>query len=314
MFFENYFKKPGETKNITPKILAIVLAVILWMYVMNEQNPPFEASFTLPLEVRNAATSMVISDVPETVKVKIRGPRSVVAGVLTKDLKAFVDVKGLSEGVHSVTVSATIPSNIELVEIIPDKVNVRIENIISRQLPVEVRLTGTPAKGTVVGKAAAATESVTIEGPKTIVGTVEKVIAAVDLSGKNTDITADAVLVPLNHADKEVEGISVYPERTRVTVSLVSALKRKTLDIRPVTQGELPPGLSIKSIVTQPDKVEITETVPGKDIEKLEAIYTEPVNLADINKDTEKEVKILLPEATTGTVGTVTVRIKVGPR
>lgn len=281
---------------------------------MNEQNPPFEASFTLPLEVRNAATNYVISDVPETVKVKIRGPRSVVAGVLTKDLKAFVDVKGLNEGSHSVAVSATIPASLELVEMNPDKVQLRIESIISRQIPVEVRLTGTAVKGTVVGKAVAAIEHVTIEGPKTIVSTVEKVVASVDLSGKSSDITADAVLLPLNQADKEIEGVVLYPERTKVTVNLVTTAKKKTLDIKPVTQGELPPGFMIKSIVTQPDKIEITETEPDKGIDKLEAIYTEPVNLTNISKDMEKEVKLQLPEAMTGTTGAVTVRIKIGPR
>lgn len=70
-----FFDKPGETKNVVMKIFAIILAIILWLYVMNEQNPPIESSFNIPLEVRNTATSNVVSDVPETVRIKIRGPR-----------------------------------------------------------------------------------------------------------------------------------------------------------------------------------------------------------------------------------------------
>ncbi|WP_094607386.1 CdaA regulatory protein CdaR [Sporomusa silvacetica DSM 10669] len=311
---DNYFKKPGETKNIVPKILAIIMAIILWMYVMNEQNPPFESSFIIPLEVRNVAADYVLLDAPETVKVKIRGPRNMVAGVRTKDLKAFVDAKGLSEGSHSITVNVVIPSSLELVEISPDKVQLRLDPVISRQLSIEVRLTGTPAPGMVIGKAVPAHEQVTIEGPKNIVSTVGKVVAIVDLSGKNNDITADAVLTPINRADKEVEGLTIYPERVKITVNLTAAAKKKILDIKPVTQGELPPGLVIKSVVTEPNKVEITETAPNKGIDKLDAIYTESINLTDINKDTDKEAKLQLPEGMTGTTRAVIVKIKVGPR
>jgi len=311
---DNYFKKPGETKNIVPKILAIIMAIVLWMYVMNEQNPPFESSFIIPLEVRNVATDYVLLDAPETVKVKIRGPRNMVAGVRTKDLKAFVDAKGLSEGSHNITVNVVIPSSLELVEITPDKVQLRLDPVISRQLAIEVRLTGTPAPGMVLGKAVPAHEQVAIEGPKNIVSTVGKVVAIVDLSGKSNDITADAVLTPINHADKEVEGLTIYPERVRITVNLTAAAKKKILDVRPVTQGELPLGLVIKSAVTEPNKVEITETAPNKGIDKLDAIYTESINLTDITKDTDKEVKLQLPEGMTGATGTVIVKIKVGPR
>ena len=310
----NYFKKPGENQNIIIKILAIIMAIILWMYVMNEQNPPFESSFIIPLEVRNVAADYVIFDAPETVKVKIRGPRSIVAGMRTKDFKAFVDVKGLTEGSHNISVNATIPSSLELVEINPDKVQLRLDTIISRQLPIEVRITGTPAPGTVFGKAVPAHGQVTIEGPKNIVNTVEKIVAAVDLSGKINDITADAVLTPVNRAGKEVEGVTIYPEKTKVTISLTAAVTKKMLDIKPVTHGELPLGLIIKSVVTEPEKVEITETVPGKGIDKLDAIYTESINLTDNSKDMDKEVKLQLPEGITSTTKTVIVKIKVGPR
>lgn len=311
---ENYFKKPGETKNIVPKILAIIMAIILWMYVMNEQNPPYETTYTLPLEVRNAATSLVVSDVPEIVKVKVRGPRNVVAGVLNKDLRAFVDVKGLTEGRHSVAVNASIPSNLELLAITPDKVQIAVDATISRQIPVEVRIIGAPEKGTVTGKVAAANQQVTIEGPKKLVGMVEKVLATVDLTGKSSDVTTEAVLVPVNRAEKEVEGVAIYPEKTKITINLTSTVTKKQLDIKPVTLGELPAGLVIKSIVTQPEKIEVTENVPGKGLDKLDALLTETINLGDINKDIDKEVKVQLPEGITSTTKTVVVKIKVGPR
>ncbi|HWR44441.1 CdaR family protein [Sporomusa sp.] len=312
--FDKFFKPPGETKNFTPKILAIILAIVLWLYVMNEQNPPIESSFTIPLEVRNAATSYVVVDAPDTVRVKIRGPRSIVAGVLNKDLKAYIDVKGLTEGRHNLKVSAALPSSLEVVEVNPDTVQFKLDTTVSRQVPVEVKLTGAAAKGAVVGKVAASYEQVTIEGPKNTVATVEKVIASVDLGGKNTEFTVGAPLVPVTREGKEVEGLTIYPEKTGVAVSVTAGINKKVVDVKPVTQGELPAGLVIKSIVTKPEKIEVRETTPGKGVDRVEAIYTEPLNLTDISKDTTKEVKLELQDGLSGTQGTVIVNIRVGPR
>lgn len=312
--FDKYLKKPGEDKNLAPKIFAIILAVILWLYVMNEQNPPIESWVTLPLEARNVATSYVLDDVPESVRVKVRGPRSIVAGLINRELTAYVDVKGLGEGRHNLKVTPALPSNLEVVEVSPERVQIQIETVVSREVPVEARLTGAPAKGTLTGKVTIASEKVTVEGPRKLIETVEKVMVPVDLAGKNADIAVDSQLIPVNNKGKEVQGLTIYPEKTRVTVVLMAAVVKKTLDVKPVTQGELPAGFIIKSIITQPEKVEVSENTPGKTIEKLDAVYTEPVMLADINKDTNKEVRLQLPEGVSGTPPTVTINIKIGPR
>lgn len=308
-----FFDKSGEAKNIAPKIFAIILAIVLWLYVMNEQNPPIESSFSIPLEVRNAATSYVINDVPDTVRIKIRGPRSIVAGVLNGDLRAYIDVKGLGEGRHTVKVVAAVPSSLELVEITPDKLPLVIDATVSKQLPVEVRVDGAPAKGILTGKVAAANQQVTLEGPKSLVSAVGKVVAPVDLTGKSADFTADARLVPVNQQGKEIEGLTIYPEKTQVSVSL-TPIAKKMLDVKLVTQGTLPDGLVIKGIVAQPEKVEVSETAAGKDSSKVEVVYTEPVSLTDIRQDTTREVRLLLPEGLTVTPATIKVTIKVGPR
>lgn len=312
---DKFLKKPREKdKNLTPKILAIILAITLWLYVMNEQNPPIESWVTIPLEVRNVATSYVIDDVPETVRVKVRGPRNIVAGLINRDIVAYIDVKGLGEGPHNVKVTPALPANVESLEVAPERVHVQIETVVSREVPVEARLTGAPAKGTLVGKVTLASEKVTVEGPKNLIETVEKVLIPVDLAGKNADISVDSHLIPVNNKGKEVQGLTIYPDKTRVTVALTAEVTQKTLDVKPVTQGELPAGLVISSIVTQPEKVEVSESTPGKTIEKLDAIYTEPVDITNITKTTSKEVRLQLPEGVTSTPATVTVNIKITPR
>ena len=40
--------------NLPAKILALVIAVILWGYVMNDQNPSIENTYTVQLDVELA--------------------------------------------------------------------------------------------------------------------------------------------------------------------------------------------------------------------------------------------------------------------
>ena len=57
-------------KNIFAKICALLFAVFLWFFVMNEQNPPVESTFTVPLEVSNNLEGYSVDYNIENVKIK----------------------------------------------------------------------------------------------------------------------------------------------------------------------------------------------------------------------------------------------------
>lgn len=283
---------PG--KNITAKILCVILAAVLWLYVMNEQNPPIESSFTIPLETRNLASDLVLVDVPDSVRVKVRGPRSIIAGVQVSDIKAYIDLKTLGEGRHTVKVSTAVPASLELVEVNPDKAVLRLDIASNKQLPVEIKLTGTAPQGIVVGKAATNLEQITVEGPKSLVASVDKIIAPVDLTGKNTDFSAETQVIAINKEGKEVEGLSISPAKVTVTLNMVKGVNKKLVDIKPVTYGDLPQGYVLKGISTTPAKIEISG--PFDILDKTDVVYTEPINLAGLNKNTSLEVKLQLKD------------------
>ena len=280
---------PGKN-NTTAKILCIILAAVLWLYVMNEQNPPIESSFTVSLETRNLTENLVLIDVPDSVRVKVRGPRSIIAGVRGSDIKAYIDLNTLGEGRHTVKVNTMIPASLELVEVNPDKAVLRLDAAVSRQIPVEIKLIGTAPTGIVVGKASTNLEQITIEGPKSLVSGVDKIIAPVDLTGKNSDFTTEAQLSAVNKEGKQVEGVSLYPDKVTVSLNMVKGLSKKLVEVKPVTYGELPPGITLKSITANPAKVEISG--PFDIVDKMDLMYTEPINLAGITQNTSLEVKL----------------------
>lgn len=294
-------------KNLTAKIIALIMAIILWVYVMNEQNPLVETSMEIPLEVRNLSSSVMAADIPEVVRVKVRGPRAIIVGLAPKDIKAYIDLKGLGDGRNNTTVSTNIPANVELVEVSPGDINFRLDTIVSRQVPVEAKLVGTPGAGGVVAKISYSSPTVTVKGPSEIVDTVVKAIVDVDISGKNADFTVDASIILLDARNKKVESLTVTPGDVSAAVAFTPIINKKMVEIKPNIVGILGKGVVLNKISINPEQIEISGD--DKIFEKTQFVYTEPINISVINKETVLEVKLQLKDGIIANKNTVTVNI-----
>lgn len=296
-------------KNLTAKILAFLLAIVLWVYVMNEQNPPIETTMDAAFEVRNVAASYTVLDAPDAVKVKVRGPRSMILAFTGNEVKCYVDAKGLTEGRHSLKVYAVMPAGMEVLEIIPDKVTLRLDTIVNKPIPIEVKLTGTPVSGIGVGNAAASVAFVNVDGPKSRLDNVVKAVATVDVTGRNADFKVNAPLVLVNAEGKEVEGLNMTPNQTEVNLTLSSTLRKKMVDVRPNTTGALAKDIKLQQISLNPAKVEISGNAAV--IDKLEFLYTEPLHLEEINKDAIFELSLIPPEGVALSRNKIRVQVKI---
>jgi len=294
-------------KNIAAKILALIMAIILWMYVMNEQNPPVEVSFSIPLEVQNLTTNYTLAEAPETVRVKIRGLRNVVAYVTAADIKAYLDLRGVSEGRQTVKVHVVIPPNLELTEVNPDQAMIRIDTMAARQLPVEIQYSGTAIVGAMVGKALTTPVQIAVQGPRSLVDTVERVIAVVDLNMRNADFTTEPSLKAIGRDGKIVDGVTCSPAKVNVAVTMAKVPSKKTVEIKPQVYGDLGAGLTVRRITIEPETVEVQG--PNQELEKIDTIFTMPINLGGLTKDTSQEVKLQLKEGISAAQASVLVHI-----
>ena len=141
-------------RNLPAKIFALLVAVVLWFFVMNDQNPSIDGSFTVPLSVVNAPEGYKISRSDDNIKIKVRGPRSLFVSASASEFKAYVSLEGVEEGRNSIKVQTVLPQGFELVEASPDLVTVTVEKIIQRQVKVELIVTGAAAQGTTVASTA----------------------------------------------------------------------------------------------------------------------------------------------------------------
>lgn len=296
--------------NLTPKLLCLVVALILWVFVMNEQNPPIEANFQVALAQKNLAENMTLMDTPESVRVKVRAPRNLIGSTSGKDFSAYIELKGLAPGQHTLPVGFVVPSGYELVEVSPDKLQVRIDSLRSRDYPVEVRLTGSVVGEMILGRATVQPASINISGPRSLVDAVDKVVAPAEVREKAATFEVDARIVVLGVDGKELKGLTVEPNKVKVTGQLQPGSITRAVEVKTVVSGDLPDGILLRRVFTEPSKVEISG--PKELVDKIDVLYTEPIFLTGITKDVTREVLLQVRDGVTVNRPSVMVRITVG--
>ena len=263
--------------NLPTKILALVIAVVLWGYVMNDQNPTIEGRYTVPLTVENQPDGYKVSQDVMTVKIKVRGPRSLFVSASRDDFKAYVDLKQAEEGQQSCRVQTVLPYGFELIETNPDTVTV--------------------------------TEYVTLEGPASAIAEVSRVIGYVGLANNNSDFSLQVPLTAINTDGREVQGVRIVPSSLQVDVQLARGLTRKVVSVQPVIGSGLDKGYEIANVKVDPSKIEIAGSAEA--IKNITTVNTKAVDLSGITKTTDKSVSLDLPDGVTVTNRDVSVHIEV---
>ncbi|MFO7813228.1 MAG: CdaR family protein [Pelovirga sp.] len=187
------------TQNWTLKLMSLVFALMLWFFIMGERR--LEVNYRVPLELQNLPRElMVANEVPSMVDVRISGPRTLLMKVSPNDISVTVDLTGLSPGLTSfrrLEERLNLPSGLRVTRLSPSFVDVRLERIQQKTVPISILLTGDPMDGFGVGTVRAKPDQVAIEGAESEVKNVTKVTTdEVDLNGVNSSFS---MIVPLQH-------------------------------------------------------------------------------------------------------------------
>lgn len=121
------------------KILSLLGAILLWFFVMKEQNPIVDITYTVPVEVQGLSSDYVVQNVPKEVRVHLQGPRNTILAISQSSLKAHVDMSDVTPGQLNLPIEFVPPSGVNLVEITPDSVLVTVDEYMVREMPVEVQ-------------------------------------------------------------------------------------------------------------------------------------------------------------------------------
>lgn len=301
--------KFAHNKDNIAKLTALITAIVLWFIVMNEQNPPADATYSVPLHVRNVQAEHFITNNNESVEVVVRGPRSIVGSASADEFYAYIDMAQMPTGNHKVKVHVVIPSGLELIGVTPDKCDVTLDKMITEKRKVELSYSGLATEGVKVDEVKMDVEEVALDGASLVLGRVAKVIAHIDLAKKEQDFSEEAALKAVDSEGQEVTGLTITPSKATIKGKVISVPVNKTVDVNFQMVGNMPPGLALKSIKADIDQIVISGYRPN--LEDITALNAEPLDLSNITESTTVQLRVILPEGITAEQKTITVSVDV---
>jgi len=201
-------------ENWLLKLISLAFAVVLWFFVMGESR--MEVNHIVPLEYENLPEGLMIAnEVPTSVAIRISGPRALQVNLSPGDISLAVDLKNLTAGVTSfkrLEESLNIPSGLKITRISPSYVDVKLERVRERAVPVRVILTGNPAPGFIVKSTSVTPNKVTVSGAESeLKGVSEVVTEGIDLSNVQESFSQTVAISYLgNYTDlKETRTVDV---------------------------------------------------------------------------------------------------------
>jgi len=287
------------------KILSVLLAFILWLYVSNEQNPSMEKNINVNLEHTGLAQNYLITGgIPENVRVKVHGNKTQLANLAPGDFRALVNIPEGETGEVNVPVQVSAPPGIRVVQVYPEEVSVTIDLLVEKVIPVAVSLRGKPAQGYTAQVPVCQPGTVVARGPGKVVSGISQATAVVDIQSATKDIELN---LPVSTGNLSV---SLNPSMVRVTVPITGTDLSKTVPVQTQVTGTPAAGFTVARSFSEPATVLISG--PADIISAITEVKTWPVDIQGIDKNLVKDVDLMpVPNVTSIQPGRVKVQVEV---
>jgi len=304
-------------------VLSVVLAFGLWVFVTRAENPEQTRRIeeAIPIRAVNVPADVAAPRDLGEVGVQVRVEENVFESLTKDDFEATVDLAGLSVGEYKVPVTVrplTSRGNLRIVDVISedsnDEITVRLAQLLSKTVPVDLETLGTPPADYALGATELNAETAVVSGAQEHVGSVIVAVAVLDLDGRTEPFRGSVRLEPRNQQGVLVQDVDVDPATVDVKIEIEQRTFSRALAVSPELTGIPRQGYNVVGVSADP----LVVTVFGSQafIEKATTIPTQPVDVEDATADVVRTVSLDLPTGVTvkGSVNvTVTVRISPAP-
>lgn len=284
------------TDNLFLKVLSVVIAILIWLVVMNindaEKTKPFQLEVNLintEVITENGKVFRVL-DNSDTVTLKVRARKSIVDELKATDFVLTADMQKNLKYDRMVGITVECKNrNINVDEDVTlsrSNVDVSIEDSVTEQFQVHVRYSGTPNNGLVPGSMIPEQTIIKISGPVSLVQKIEIVEAMVDITGLPGTTVKTCELKLYDGAGGIIDNTYLnYIGKSEGIDVTVNMLNTKTVPLRFSYTGTPAENYVVKDISFKPETIEIAGNagvLSGISIWKIPA---EAVNVDGIDEE-----------------------------
>lgn len=296
--------RSGKRFNI---VLSILIAVLLWFYVVNVENPNGQTTISgVPVQVSGAETlgdkGLMVTDLSrDTVNIKAVGKRKTFLKLYNLDMTLNVDVSAIEAPGEYRLVGRVAPessrtdSSVTLSEREGFAITVSVKKKASREIPVIGEFHGTLASGFALEPMQLNPGTMEVSGPEELMGQVSHAVVVLSGEGVKETITQDASFVVLDQ-----RGTVIQDE------NLICATKTVKVTLPVVKLYEIPLAATLKdggganglnaSITISPATVKLSG--PEEILAGLKEIQLGEIDLAEVFTNKNKTFPIPIPKGT----------------
>jgi YbbR domain-containing protein len=202
-------------------------------------------------------------------------------------------------------------SPVRVLSYAPQTLNVTLESLSSKMLPIHLVIRNDPAIGFQAGTPQLSQSSATISGPESLVSRVKEVSAILDINQAHENINRTISLQAMDANEVAVNGITLTPDHIVVAEQITQRGGYRNVVVKAVLVGQIATGYRLTNITVSPPAVTVFSTDPTL-VEKLPGyVETTPINLNDTTDAIDVSLGLNLPDGVQ-VVGDQSIQVQVG--
>ncbi len=280
--------------NLLLKIISIFAAILIWLFVMADTNPirtvnvdsiAVGTSGTEELHSKNLVVTA--EDLTEiiTVRAQVNVGQQSIDSISHSTVDANVDLSVIhAPGEYELDIETSSPLNSTVISVTPSTVIVKVEELVSRDIPIIIETTGEAQDGFYVQTPEVTPTLLTIQGAESIVETISSAICTVDLSEYTQD-SIRSVNIELMDAEGNIVNadglISDHPS----AILTVPVTQTKSVSVDPATSKlaitNVAEGYEVTNVTIAPSEIPIV----GDNLDDITTLAIESVNANGAKED-----------------------------
>ena len=294
------------SNNTKLKLISLLSAIVLWMYVMAVVDPEETKLFEdIPVSITNLndltdKDLVIYPDTEVTTSVYVTGKLSTIQKMSKEDISVYGQINNPIEGKNEIYLKVT-PAQRVTYEFKNSIAIVNLEKIITENKKIEVEVTGNIKQDIDTINLENNNEEVEVSGPRSLVEKVEKIEAILNSNKQTDDFDISLDLKPVDKKGNIVSGVELKTSSLNAKVTL---LKEKTVPIKVNIEGENTENYKLS---------QDTVYIKGKRelVDKIEYISTQPINLSSIPKNTTMDISLIIPNGITSNIKSVSATLNI---
>ena len=298
-------------------ILSLLLAILIWIIASQENDPALLQSFPLPVDIVGQTEDSNLDISTETIIVVVEAASSVMQTLEPDDFSAVIDLRDVIVGEEialPVTVN-TKTSGVSINSYSPETVDVLLEQLVTKDVPVVLDIRGSVARGHTQGDPLIDPATITVVGTAEQVEPLDAARVTVFLNNVRDTFTSTPFPVFYDRQGQiaSVSGLDkVSAESVAVTIPVEESadFAEKIIDVD--WSGSPADGYRLLSINVEPPSA-LLQGSPSQ-LNALTQLSTEPIDITGLTETFVQPVTLELPTGITlDAVQGYTVTVEIEP-